>query len=139
MTIPQHITDAIAFRLDAIAGHFKNPKVTLVVRSPDLDDGDLIMTADNLADVIAAVDRLRMRQPGAAPLWPPRRPLENAPEDELVILETTGGHVDTATCLVNEATGVREWFWNTNRPIHPNHKPLGWWPLPAAEPTNPRG
>ena len=137
MSIPQHVTDDIADHMDAIASHFKNPKVTLVVRAPDLGDGDLIMTADILADAIAAIDRLRMRAPGAAALWPKRRALEDAPEDEALLLETTGGHVDTAICLINEDTGEREWFWHTDTPIHPNLKPLGWWPLPSAAPETP--
>lgn len=62
MTLPAHITDSIAHHLDQIGRFFKNPKITLVVRAPDLADGDLVMTADNLDDAIAAIQRLQARQ-----------------------------------------------------------------------------
>jgi hypothetical protein len=49
---------AIAPKLDAIAKLFKNPKVTLVIRAPDLADGDFIMSEDDLDAVADAVSRL---------------------------------------------------------------------------------
>ena len=60
------------------------------------------------------------------------QPIETAPEDELVLLATSGDWVDTATCLVDESTGERRWFWQVDRPIHPNLKPFGWQRLPAG-------
>lgn len=47
----------ISHHLNRIAELFKNPKITLVVRSPDLPDGDLIMTHDDLGEVIASLER----------------------------------------------------------------------------------
>jgi hypothetical protein len=43
--------------LKAISKLFKNPKITLLVRAPDAEDGDLILTADDPDCVIAALKR----------------------------------------------------------------------------------
>lgn len=51
--------------LEKIAKNFKNPKITLLVRAPDLPDGsgDFLMTRDNIGDVITALQRLEARGP----------------------------------------------------------------------------
>jgi hypothetical protein len=49
--------DTITPHLAAIAGLFKNPKVTLVVRAPDLSDGDVVLTDDDLKSVIASLEK----------------------------------------------------------------------------------
>ena len=41
--------------LEAIAKLFKNPKITLLIRSPDLDDGDVLLTDDDFASVTASL------------------------------------------------------------------------------------
>ena len=43
--------------LAAIGQLFKNPKITLLVRAPDVEDGDLILTADDPDSVIAALKK----------------------------------------------------------------------------------
>ena len=69
--------------------------------------------------------------------------IESAPEDEHVILATTGGHVGEALMLRDEDTGRQKWTWALG-PVHPSHEPLGWQPMPAAlsrkiEPDNRHG
>lgn len=57
--IPQHVGDDIAFHLDAIRAHFRDPKVTLIVR-PQIGpgkDADVVMTDDELPLVAAALVR----------------------------------------------------------------------------------
>lgn len=49
--------------LDNICRKFKNPKVTLVVRAPDLEDGDIVIGNDDLNSAIAAIRRLKDRTP----------------------------------------------------------------------------
>lgn len=49
--------------LDSVCAKFKNPKVTLVVRAPDLDDGDVVIGNDDLDAAIAAINRLKNRTP----------------------------------------------------------------------------
>jgi hypothetical protein len=55
--IPTHVSEDIATCLDRIGRHFKEPKITLVVRYPGNDDADLIMTNDTPDQVKAALDR----------------------------------------------------------------------------------
>lgn len=52
----------LSHELAEMAVYFKNPKMTLVVRAPQLADGDLILTDDSLADALIAIERLRSRQ-----------------------------------------------------------------------------
>ncbi len=42
-----------------IAEYFKHPRITLVVRSPELPDGDVVLTDDDLDAAIAAITRLK--------------------------------------------------------------------------------
>lgn len=53
---------AIEPKLTAIRKLFLNPKLTLIVRSPDLGDGDLILTEDDLDEVVKAIRKLARRQ-----------------------------------------------------------------------------
>ena len=50
---------ALHHKLDAelkkIARLFRNPKITLVIRNPDLADGDVVLTDDDPEAVIAAI------------------------------------------------------------------------------------
>ena len=57
------------------------------------------------------------------------RPTDSAPEHEHVILATSGGHVGEAIMLVDEDTGAQKWAWAIG-PVHADHKPLGWKPMP---------
>jgi len=55
--IPIRVADDIANHLDAIGSHFKpGCKVTLLVRNPDVADGDLLMTVD---DPVAIIESIR--------------------------------------------------------------------------------
>jgi hypothetical protein len=62
------------------------------------------------------------------------RPIETAPEDENILVATTGGWVDTAF-WTDEGEG-RQWWWlvSANKfaqyPIHPDLVPTHWMPLP---------
>ena len=49
--------------LDRISKRFVRPKLTLVVRAPDLPDGDVVIGDDDLDMAIAAIERLKSRQP----------------------------------------------------------------------------
>lgn len=49
--------ESIAPHLDAIAQHFKNPKITVIVRAPDLADGDFVMSDDAPDAVIASLKK----------------------------------------------------------------------------------
>lgn len=57
------VQETINHHLNEIAGLFKAPKITLVVRAPNLPDGDLVMTADDLDQAVAAIQRLKERGP----------------------------------------------------------------------------
>lgn len=59
--ITKRATDTILWHMGEIKLLFKNPKVTIVVRNPDLKDGDLIVTEDNIYDVIASIKKLQER------------------------------------------------------------------------------
>jgi len=49
--------------LDSVCRKFKNPKVTLVVRSTELIDGDVIIGNDDLDLAIKAINNLKDRKP----------------------------------------------------------------------------
>ena len=53
--------------LDSVARKFKNPKMTLVVRAPDLPDGDVVIGNDDLDAAIGAINRLKNRNPSFQP------------------------------------------------------------------------
>lgn len=57
------------------------------------------------------------------------RSIDTAPEDQHVILCTSGGHVGEAIMLIDEDTGQQKWAWALD-PLHPNHIPYGWQALP---------
>ncbi len=59
------------------------------------------------------------------------RSTDTAPEDVPVILATSGGHVGEAIMLIDEDTGKQKWAWALG-PVHPNHEPYGWQPMPSA-------
>jgi len=71
--------------------------------------------------------------PAAQPVerWDGWRPVATAPEDEGLILCTSGGHVGEALMLRDEDTGEQKWTWASG-PVSKFHAPLGWQPLPAA-------
>lgn len=56
--------------------------------------------------------------------------IDTAPEDQHVILATTGGFVGEAIMLLDETTGKQKWAWALG-PVHPNHVPLGWQHMPS--------
>jgi hypothetical protein len=43
-------------------------QLTLIARAPFLDDGDLILTRDNLDDVIKSIERLKTKEAGGLPV-----------------------------------------------------------------------
>lgn len=48
----------VANSMDKILTNFKEgSKITVVVRQPDNDEADFMMTSDNLADVIKTIER----------------------------------------------------------------------------------
>lgn len=53
----------LARHLDAVSKVFKNPKVTLIVRSPELADGDVVIGDDDLDEAIKAIERAKKRPP----------------------------------------------------------------------------
>jgi hypothetical protein len=60
-------------------------------------------------------------------------PIETAPEDEHILLATSGGHVGTAY-WTDEGDG-KVWAWghperDGGQYIHPNLTPQAWMPLP---------
>jgi hypothetical protein len=58
------------------------------------------------------------------------QPIETAPEDELILVATTEGYVDTAH-WTDDGDGVK-WWWSpgTIQRLNSNLKPLAWMPLP---------
>ena len=61
--------------------------------------------------------------------------LETAPEDEAVLLATTGGWVDTAVCICDEDNdNAQRWHWFGRKELHPALTPLAWMPLPDPPP-----
>lgn len=79
----------------------------------------------------AMVQRWRDALAEPIPRWDGWRSIDTAPEDQHVILCTSGGHVGEAIMLVDEDTGQQKWAWALG-PLHPNHIPYGWRPLPDA-------
>ena len=69
--------------------------------------------------------------PAPQPIGRGWRSIDTAPEDQHVILGTSGGHVGEAIMLVDEDTGRQKWAWALG-PLHPNHIPYGWQPLPSS-------
>jgi hypothetical protein len=69
--------------------------------------------------------------PESSTTW---RPIETAPEDENVLVATTGGWVDTAF-WTDDGDGPK-WWWllsasvYARHPIHPDLVPTHWMPLP---------
>jgi hypothetical protein len=63
------------------------------------------------------------------------QPIETAPEDENVLVATTGGWVDTAFWTDEDGEG-RKWWWlisakeYAKHPIHASLAPTHWMPLP---------
>lgn len=57
MSLPAHVAADIEAHLHAIAAHFKNPKITLIVRTPGLDTGDVLMTQDTLGEIMNVLGR----------------------------------------------------------------------------------
>ena len=59
------------------------------------------------------------------------QPIETAPEDEKVIIATDLGWIDTAFGTTDEDTGIKTWFWQGGREVHPNNTITHWTPLPG--------
>ena len=49
----------VAALLDQIRDPYVYPKITLLVRSPDLDDGDFVLSDDDFDEAIAALTRMK--------------------------------------------------------------------------------
>lgn len=48
---------SVSEHLDRIAKHFKNPRITLLVRTPGNDEADFVMTSDAPDEAITALQR----------------------------------------------------------------------------------
>lgn len=59
--LPLSVTASIENHLAGIASHFKRPLISLLVRAPDLKDGDLFLTIDEPQAAIAAIQRVVSR------------------------------------------------------------------------------
>lgn len=57
--------------------------------------------------------------------------LASAPQDEWVLLATTGGWVGEALMLRNEETGEQRWQWVSGNKLNSKLIPLKWMPMPA--------
>jgi hypothetical protein len=57
------------------------------------------------------------------------RPIETAPEDEIILIFATPDWVDTAWYINDEDEGTI-WYWNRYDRIHSNLVPTAWMPLP---------
>jgi hypothetical protein len=109
--------------LSAAIGYMRNAKI-------DLETGATKATAirtisGGIERAEAALAKIGLRAESG---W---QPIETAPEDEHVILCTTGGHVGEALMLRDEDTGKQKWTWALG-PVSQFHIPLGWMPLPEA-------
>jgi len=79
-----------------------------------------------------ALHRSALSQPVATPAphgdyW---HSINTAPEDEHVILATSGDHVGEALMLADQDTGEQKWTW-AGAPVSKFHTPLGWRPMPS--------
>lgn len=108
---------------------------------PDGEDGWANLTSpegDHVANIrthhaktiVAGLNRAGDVAPPVSS-WVGWRSIDTAPEDQHVILCTSGGHVGEAIMLVDEDTGQQKWAWALG-PLHPNHIPYGWQALPEA-------
>ena len=62
----QRLHADISESLNDIAALFdpkQEPKITLIVRTPWLEDGDVLMGNDDYDEAIAAINRLRFKEP----------------------------------------------------------------------------
>lgn len=83
-TLPHWTAVRIEMHLDEIARLFKNAKTTLLIRTPDFPEGDVLMTDDDHGEILAA---FRRRLPGldetltalARPFPPPPPPQSDDP------------------------------------------------------------
>lgn len=102
---------------------------TMACAVSKLADGDLL---SELADDFLVTANFVMSAPAApAPEPVAWRPIHSAPEDTHVILATSGGFVGEALMLRDEDTGQKKWTWALG-PVHANHVPLGWMPMPSS-------
>lgn len=68
----------IADSLEDIRRLFVNPKITLIVRNPDVSDGDVILTDD---DFEKAIEAIRHLQANPTHVLPPTGKFAEAPRD----------------------------------------------------------
>lgn len=94
-----------------------------------VDAGIASNLADEAATALADRDaKIAELEKKAMTYW---RSIDTAPEDQHVILATSGDHVGEAIMLTDEDTGQQKWAWALG-PLHPNHTPYGWQPLPSS-------
>jgi hypothetical protein len=55
----ERIHAEIGFHLDEIRQLFKDPKITIIIRNPMLNDADVLLTDDDLEKVIGAIKYLQ--------------------------------------------------------------------------------
>lgn len=52
------VHEQLSKALDRIKARFLNPKITLIVRNPDVADGDIVLTDDDPLLAIEALEKL---------------------------------------------------------------------------------
>lgn len=87
--------------------------------------------ADLWGEIDVNVEDLRavLASPAPVPNYFGWRSIDTAPEDEHIILATSGGFVGEALMLIDEDTGRQKWTWALG-PVHEKHVLYGWMPLP---------
>lgn len=61
--VVRQLHDDLSSDLAQIARRFKAPRITLIVRNPQLADGDVVIGNDDLDEAIAAIRRMQEREP----------------------------------------------------------------------------
>ncbi len=56
------VEQEISIYLNKIGKMFKNPKITLIVRSPDIENGDMMLSNDDLNEAINSLEEFREKE-----------------------------------------------------------------------------
>lgn len=59
------------------------------------------------------------------------RPIETAPEDEVILVYVEPDWVASAFYIIDDDTQERIWLWDCCNRMHENHLPVAWMPTPA--------
>ena len=89
---------------------------------------EIFALTDPLMDILSRCQAQPVATP--APHGDYWHSINTAPEDEHVILATSGDHVGEALMLRDQDTGEQKWTW-AGGPVSKFHTPLGWRPMPS--------